>query len=210
MAHDVACGATSYGPVQRNVDDEVEWILAQGLGKLQTILDAPTYEERYRVINPLIWNNLFFGNAWLNKALHQPLRWDNGHLLFAMTEQDWDMYVRSPFFKEPDSMAWNSWKVLHDQFSADHFVNSRWHLKVRSAGYVFWDWKRVDMHFFKILMAESQFRKLTAREIQQREEAQESRKRRALIFARGGRGYWSFDDDTKVLFPNSTALTKVV
>ncbi len=105
------------------------------------------------------------------------------------------------FFVEPDTGPENAWRWAHNSFSTVSLgqTDGDYH-QVREWGYVMWDQVRLNEGdiFNKPLPEREDDSK---KEAEEQEEMCKSWKRRSFIHLAGGRGWWSWEDESKVLWP---------
>jgi hypothetical protein len=84
-----------------------------------------------------------------------------------------------------------------------YFVNSESLISTREWGYVMWDRSRLDgMGIFEDDWVEREAEPPSEDIIRRREQRLASTQRRGEIYWAGGRGWWSFNDESKVVWPN--------
>jgi len=83
-----------------------------------------------------------------------------------------------------------------------NFVHSESRISLREWGYVMWDRSSLDnCGVFEAEWEQPDAVPSTADEIRRDEQRQASLDRRGKIYRMGGRGWWSFEDESKIVWP---------
>ncbi|MCJ1434095.1 hypothetical protein MMC27_003461 [Xylographa pallens] len=199
-AHDIEWGEES---VTYGVDDwhapENSWkqgILSLGLNYLRRLVTAETYEECYQLLAP----NRHGDHYFLNEGLVASNRLDEGDVeLCNYTSEDEQRWIHSPFLDDPDPGPAKAWRWAHEHLPLDCFVHLDDHRKLRERGYVMWDLERLEQWdlfrepWERVPEANVDF-------VQEYEAMIRSFGERSKIWRRGGRGWWSEGDESKVVW----------
>ncbi|KAI0849753.1 hypothetical protein F5Y00DRAFT_268848 [Daldinia vernicosa] len=105
------------------------------------------------------------------------------------------------FFLDEDYGAEQIWRISLESDPSRHFAiydESDW--PYRECGYVFWDQERLRA-LGSLKRAWKPAEQPAHNSTVDQEEMQRSWNERASIYKRGGRGFWSKDDDTQVVWP---------
>ncbi|KAJ2988039.1 hypothetical protein NUW58_g4185 [Xylaria curta] len=203
VEHDIAWGAYNVEFGDRIDAPYTQNVLSLGLKKLYQITRAETYDDRERVLcsgySPRA--TYFF--------LYEGLRYANEQhddfWLDDLTPENELLYVKQPFFADPDSGPADVWRWAHYEESWQTWVYQANRDNLRRWGYVMWDRSRLEaIGVFQEPWEEtdegnSEESVLEQQEAQrQREYLKSSWEQRQRILSRGGTGWWSWGDESKV------------
>jgi hypothetical protein len=198
--HDIMWGEFNADYADISEPAIVEPILARGLSSIHSIVLADTYEDRYQLFYP---DYVAYASHFLFEALNAANERDDALWLEDYTTDDELARITSPFFPDPDKGPADVWRWAHQEDSWAHFVNSPARRSLREWGYVMLDRSRLDeMSIFSTPWEESEDLPLTADEIRRMVQREESLHRRSEIYRRGGSGWWSFEDESRVVWPS--------
>ncbi|KAK8136767.1 hypothetical protein PG984_004707 [Apiospora sp. TS-2023a] len=207
--HDIAWGASNvdYGTIN---SPSIQRILFSGLDKLHQITQAEAYEKRYGLLydsrtgvcSPLA-RELFLYNGLL-------LANEQTHIIFLkwLTPDDDVLRINHPYFPDPDPGPADAWRWAHQEESWAHWVYQPKRRDLRRWGYVMWDRSRLEaIDLFRESWNLSSYSSGAWEEqphdaAQRRRCLRETWERREWIWKRGGRGWWSWDDESKVIYPD--------
>lgn len=184
-----------------------------GLEKLYQIARAETYDDRERLFcsgyRPLPTYFFLHDRLWYaNEQQHDIF-------LNELTPEDELLYIRQPFFADVDSGPADAWRWAHYGENRQTWVYQENRRDLREWGYVMWDRSRLDaIGIFQEPWedaddtGESFLEKQEAQ--RQRAYLQKSQEQRELVLSRGGTGWWSWGDESKVIWwdgkaPNTSA-----
>jgi hypothetical protein len=200
--YDIAWGANFvYYPVDEHAD-ELQCILSLGLVTLRRILYAETPNEIRQLLDLPYGPHLSYPN--LRGGLKDPT-WDTANALgksvrlYEFPNEEERAWVRPPFFHDPDPGPAAIWRWAHWGDSTETWVCAIDQGYLRYAGYVMWNWSRLDgMGIFKreaddVRVRDQSFP--TAPDMHQSHEA------RLNIYEMGGRGWWKSKDDNNITWP---------
>lgn len=166
---------------------------------------AETYEARYE----LLYSGYHpkFRNFFLYEALNRANRVDDGVYLSEFTPTDERTHIRPSFFDDPDTGSPDIWKWAHQDETWANFVNQDNRKTLREWGYVVWDRARLDESGILQSRWEPPYHndEEAQADIQRRAEMQASWEARSKMYMIGGRGWWSFGDHSKTIWPNTKA-----
>ncbi|KAK7935315.1 hypothetical protein PG985_000810 [Apiospora marii] len=205
--HDVAWGASNveYGEAEA---PSIQRILFSGLENLHQIAEAETYEKRYGLIHhyragrgsPLSTELfLYHGLLGANEQTHIIcLKW--------LMPQDDVLRTKQPCFSDSDPGPADAWRWAHQEESWAHWVYQANRRDLRRWGYVMWDRSRLKViGLFREPWLDPSYSGGATLEQQdaarRRAGLQESWEKREWVWKRGGRGWWSADDESKVIYP---------
>ena len=194
--HDVAWGEfwVEYVDTKAVGSGYIQPLLARGLPHVRRLVSAETYEQRYALL----------GHApdWISEFVHEALLIsndpDDGIRLSEYTNIDELRHITPPFFNDSDAGPEKAWRWAHDRDTCIGFVNSGIRRQIREWGYVFWDNSRLD----KFEALETPWQLPDEDPPVDYTEMRKSHDRRSQIYMAGGRGWWSWEDETKVIWPN--------
>lgn len=207
--HDVAWGASNveYGAAEA---PSIQRILLSGLKKLHQIAQAETYEERQGLLHHYCTSRcsplapelfLYDGLLGANEQTHIiVLKW--------LRPEDDILRIKQPYYWESDPGPADGWRWAHQEESWAHWVYQENRRGLRRWGYVMWDRSRLEaVGLFREPWDESSYSGSAALEQQdaarRRAGLQESWERREWVWKRGGRGWWSGGDESKVIYPEA-------
>lgn len=209
VEHDVRCG-------QMYVDLDIypdrftiaymEPILARGLASICSLQACTSYKSKISIMCPdEPWNSEVFLYHALEAANDSNDRLD----LEDYTPEDEINNITPLYFKDPDPGPEEVWRLIHELSTRANFVNGEaWHLH-REWGYVMWDRTTLEeMGIFEEDWDEDgRALYIEARSMELRVASQ---KRREQIHFSGGRGWWSFDDESKIIWPGGQEPQKCI
>ncbi|KAI2784300.1 hypothetical protein F4815DRAFT_455298 [Daldinia loculata] len=193
--HDVVWGGEYSVDFDANIDDKtIQHLLTLGLERILLIASARSYRDREALLRieemPPKENSVFLSYclAEINKL--NPYEGDGAAILKAPA-----------FFLDEDSGAEQIWKISLEYAPSRHFaIYNELDWPYRECGYVFWDQERLQA-LGALKPAWKPAEQLAYNSTVDMEEMQSSWDERTSIYNRGGRGFWSKDDDTQVVWP---------
>lgn len=204
--HDVAWGAfnVDYGDL---IDSPyIQHVLSLGLEELHRITLASTYEERYRLLNTPSGPPATSG--FLQDALETANNANEDLFLDRLTPEQEALHIKKPFFADPDSGPRDVWLWAHKVESWANWVYQENRRQLRQWGYVMWDKSRLETagvlqepwydptDTLDYLLEEEEA-------VRQRGYMQNSWEKRERIRMKGGSGWWSWGDESKVKWPKN-------
>ncbi|KAK7216576.1 hypothetical protein V2G26_004579 [Clonostachys chloroleuca] len=198
-AHDVTWGNLKIEPALFLSSISFQGVLSQGLVKIHAISTAETYDDRYAQLSS---DHFLARPDFLNRALRLTARSavESTSTLSAFSVEDREEYIRRPFFNDPDTGPSDAWEREHLDELSTAFVYQPHHHHLRELGYVMWDQARIDA------MVPFSAPQRTQNIVGVTQEVSDTRwlaswKKRAAIFSRGGRGWWDFEDESRIVWP---------
>ncbi|KAH6651332.1 hypothetical protein F5144DRAFT_559149 [Chaetomium tenue] len=213
-AHDVKWGYMSIG--WRSVAERNEYkqgYLLRGLEFLYHLDRADTYNKRLEILgdNPPR-TQYMLGNIFRNHGSTNGLRVDYRHFWrqIDVVKRNGKRWIDCNWPSNgPDvhgSGPFRMWRASHEDCWHEDVTFHSDHAWLRRCGYVFWD-------FPQALMTENQLKEFLSRGIRKawldhfrrndgelKRKMRRSRKERAEIYKRGGRGYWSEGDLSQIVW----------
>ncbi|KAF2789047.1 hypothetical protein K505DRAFT_365959 [Melanomma pulvis-pyrius CBS 109.77] len=156
-----------------------------------------------RLLNQL-WATFFLNfSPWENEQLACV----HDHLVQAVYPADERNHTRPPFFNDPDTGPIDVWRWTHQNETWANFVNQDDRKTLREWGFVMWDRARLDESSIFQSRWEPPYPndEESRANIQRRAEMQASWEARSKMYRIGGRGWWSFGDHSKIIWPNGKA-----
>ena len=176
----------------------IQNILSRGLEKLRQLSIAKTYEARYELLKD------HPGSRWpfLYTALTDANSDYDGLYLSDLTLIEDQSRIRPPFFNDPDSGPADIWRWAHPDEPSEDFFNEYDRVPLREWGYLMWDHARLDdFGIFQTRWERSCPSDEKSRAKDQRfAEMRASWDARSKIWLMGGRGWWSPEDPSKVVW----------
>jgi len=183
---------------------DIEPILARGLSSIHSIVLANTYEDRHQLLYPDYPQH---AANLLYEALNAANERDDLTYLEDYTTDDELARIRSPFFQDPDTGPADVWRWAHQEQTCVHFVNTDLRRPLREWAYVMWSRRRLEqMNIFQTPWTEPLELAPTHEEVQRRDQREASLDRRGEIYWRGGRGWWSFEDESRIIWPDGKGI----
>ncbi|KAH0592215.1 hypothetical protein MHUMG1_10071 [Metarhizium humberi] len=209
--HDIAWGAFRVEYDDKIDSPFIQHLLSRGLKKLLSVILAETYLERHRLLYsrgcPPVTDNF----------LHEGLESANGHndnvSLESLSPREEALLFKHSFFRDPDSGPRDAWKWAHLEESRSHWVYVEDRDNIRRWGYVMWDRCRLDSVAIlqkpwedtwistNVLLEEQE----AARQSRERAYMENSWEKREKMYRRGAVGWWSWGDESQVLWPDGVA-----
>jgi hypothetical protein len=181
-----------------------EPILARGLETLHALGLADSYDDRYNILSPKqpkYETSPKRANQFLDQALLSSNDSDDDVLLREYTEVDERAHIHPPFFRDPDLGPSNVWRWAHLDERCCNFVQTTERRQLRKWGYVMWDQSRLDLTSIQRSPFEEPPEEPPSDDQMKREaERSKSLGRRHQIYVKGGRGWWSFEDEAKIVW----------
>ena len=201
--HDVAWGASGIEDAFDLDLQYVQHILSLGLAYLHAVATAETYEERYGLLSDS------FPKGKINEFLHEGLNLANepggGVELSEYDQNDEEDFSRhhAPFVHESDPGPATAWRWAHQHETRATFVYADSQSFLRERGYVLWDLSRLEA--WPVFQQHWEPPDTTAASTDRASYRaalylREKCKRRSQIYKLGGRGWWSPDDESKVVY----------
>ncbi|TGJ83304.1 hypothetical protein E0Z10_g5440 [Xylaria hypoxylon] len=212
--HDIAWGAfgVEYGD---SIDAPyIQDVLSLGLERLRQIVRAETYDDRERLLcSGYSPRPTYF---FLHRGLQDANERHDDIFLDDLTPEDEVLYIKQPLFADPDSGPADVWRWAHYEESWQNWVYQENRHNLRKWGYVMWDRLRLeeigifqqpweytdDSHSRGSLLEQQEAQR-------QRGYLQNSWEQRAQIYRRGGTGWWSWGDESKVRWQGGKASAHV-
>ncbi|KAK2748554.1 hypothetical protein FQN57_000689 [Myotisia sp. PD_48] len=177
--------------------------LASGIEFLHSLIGAKTYKERWMLLNSRRKSRLNFLHEALNLTQH-PSR--------ALLARKYNMefincYSERPCSVDRDRGPYKTWKTAYALSDGRHAM---WfQLRAfRDAAYVMWDDARIerwdDGHGLGVFSSIPPLSNLSS--IKAIEEQRQSFIRRDKLWMEGARGWWSRDDESKVVYNNGSTI----
>lgn len=174
----------------------MQYLLTLGLETLRRISMAEKYEARYRLLDSGYYprSRLFF--------LDSALRYANEEDDSGFTLNDEQTHISRSFFDDPDTGPLHIWRWAHRGETSENFVNQGNRKSLREWGYVMWDQARLDESdiLHSPWIPPSRNLAEDRKEAKRREDMRRSWRIRSDIYNRGGRGWWSFEDGSKIIW----------
>jgi hypothetical protein len=196
--HDVFWGELRVNYSDISDPGDIEPILARGLSSIHSIALAYTYEDRYNLIYP---DYPQYSPDWLFGALNAANDIHDGDWLEDYSD-DQLARITASFFPDSDTGPVEAWVWAHKEESGRQFINTPIRQPLREWGYVMWD--RARLHEWKVFQTPwgpPDDYPPTTEVLECHAERETSLQRRSEIYRSGGRGWWSFEDESKVVWP---------
>ena len=206
--HDVAWGALFVEDAFDLDSGYIQRLLSRGLVYLAAIATAETYDERYQVLyEPYPKSG---PEDFLYKGLGLSNGPDDGVELSEYTEDEEEDFARlhQPFVHESNTGPFQAWRWAHQHETNATFIYADSQRSLREQGYVFWDQSRLEAWpLFQRPWEPPDSSAADNERASHRASLNlwDRTTRRSQIYDHGGRGWWSPDDESKVVYPSGKA-----
>ena len=180
----------------------IQSLLSLGLVRLRQIIDADSYEARHQLLykpHPdFNWDFLY------ETLIGGANRSEDGLYLSDYNEEDEAELARdhAPFFHDTDSGPADAWRWAHQDETRCHFVYSTNQTALRARGYCMWDRARLNgWGEFQEPWVAPIYPHQGNEQMSRKAEMQMSWRRRSEIHLRGGEGWWSAGDESRIVWP---------
>ncbi|KID83271.1 hypothetical protein MGU_09456 [Metarhizium guizhouense ARSEF 977] len=209
--NDIAWGAFRVEYDDRIDSPFIQHVLSRGLKKLYSIILAETYLERHQLLYdrgfpPVTDNFLYEGLQSANEH--------NDHVsLDGWSPENEALLTRRSFFADPDSGPRDAWQWAHREEAWTNWVYQEDRDNLRRWGYVMWDRCRLDS--VGILQVPWEDTRSSTDLLLEEQEAARQRaymenswEKREKMYRSGAVGWWSWGDESQVLWPDGVAPGK--
>ena len=170
--------------------------LSLGLNYLRRLVTAKTYKERYQLLAPNRRSDFYF----LHEGLIASNMVDDDDVeLCEYSSEDERRYIHSPILNDPNPGPAKAWRWAHEHVSRDCFVQYEYHRELRQRGYVMWDLERLE-HWDLFRAPWENASEAKSELVEEYEAMIKSFDTRSEIWHRGGRGWWSEGDESKIVW----------
>ena len=214
--HDIEWGERSipYSNMnERDDNDYTEWCLSFGLEWLHKLVTASTYNERYQMFLPWLSTNCDFMGSMLFRTDTVPLPTlvsidDFGERrLVELSEEDQFKILNTKFANDPDRGPLEAWRWAYQELSVTHLCYRLEQEQLRERGYVMFDfdrlyrWNIFSTSFDTQAAYKDWWKRRRETDNGLYERMIRSWGERSKIWLRGGRGWWSEGDESKLIWP---------
>ncbi|KAK2753764.1 hypothetical protein FQN55_000127 [Onygenales sp. PD_40] len=203
--HDIEWGElpVPFGDVSE-YEPRLNYILSMGLAFLRQVIAASTYEARHRLLADIHDSHYFF----LPDAFQEWCNSTRVHYHSTLYEYNEDMkreLIDHPVLTDPDGGPRQMWSYIHTFKYGREFIFCPSHRRLRLGGYVMWDVVRLlvelGLGYLQVSQLENDVPDDPIIPKYSQAEIQYSYDRRAEIWLKGGSGWWSKDDESKIVWP---------
>jgi hypothetical protein len=179
--------------------------LSRGLTYLFQLANAGSYEKRHKLLGIPKFRKTFLYDVFTDFLGRRDPTVDYT-LLSDYDDEKMKKLVHSAAIIDPDPGPAEVWRLTHLDKSCDQFVMAFYpgHRSLRERGYVMWDHERLANWGLLKIPWQAQ-PEAHAEWERARKRMQWSQNRRSKIWRRGGRGWWSANDESKVIYKQSTS-----
>jgi len=179
-----------------------EHYLSLGLAYLHQAVTAATYDERYKLITSNMGNDEFF----LFEGLKRQGDDDAFELSDFGTEEE-DKYLKKHLAVDDDSGPFEAWRWAYADSSRECLYFGDEQRKLRRSAYVMWDLARLSQQgILRTEWVPDPGPVVDPEEYNRRaKEMKESFDERLKVYGRGGLGWWSPGDESKVRWRQQVA-----
>ncbi|KAK1985820.1 hypothetical protein LZ30DRAFT_707208 [Colletotrichum cereale] len=201
VAHDVNFGEFSIDYLTDGEENNYRQLwLSQGIDVFHRLTCETSYDKKKELL-PLYSTT---GDTNLPSALYDVLgnRAEVDTLLGAHTEEDiLSVMPEHKNEEDADRGPHESWYAAHIGIPLTGWLMLQDNGWLRDRAYVFWDWDRIERHHLLEVFQSSSDISRPGYSDQEWQEMQESFDERSLIWQKGGSGYWSKGDVSRVEWP---------
>lgn len=193
--HDVLWGKHNIG----FSPNHKEHYVSLGLAWLHKLAIASTYDERYQLLAPETGEQ---DPDFMTKTIAGAHDEVSSIQLPEVTEHTILNYVRPSFSYEPDRGPFTAWWWAYKEEFDYHMYASLDLKTLRSTGFIMFDYDRIQRRdLLEILfLPYIGLQEENDARVRRRQKMYRSRCKRSEIYDRGGRGYWSEDDESKLIW----------
>ncbi|KAM0167930.1 hypothetical protein ACHAPF_011502 [Botrytis cinerea] len=200
--HDVEWGEYMMNYASFDDPENMEPLIARGLFAVRNMVEAKGYKEirkSYYQDYPEYSSNLL--DHGLRNSAHGS--GDEWHWLEGYSKEEEDKFIKNPvWYDDEDKGPELVWRWAHQSCGSVDFVLCDKHRFEREWGYVMWDYSRI----LELGVTESEWERTDDAENNKGSRpSRESMDRREKIYRTGGRGWWSAEDESKVVWPDGCA-----
>lgn len=163
---------------------------------MRQVQAATSYEEHRRLLK----------NYPVPDYVILPLVWDiegDDISISEYTEEQKKALVNHSATNDPDPGPYNAWLWAHTNSENHQFFFSEPHELLRRKGYVMWDYSRLVDEWDLFSKPFESVENNTCASAYSEKDIEYSYAQRSDIFYRGGSGWWSKDDESKIVWQNS-------
>ncbi|KAI1109804.1 hypothetical protein F5Y14DRAFT_390502 [Nemania sp. NC0429] len=199
--HDVGWGASNVSYEASPDSFHLQYILSLGIEKLCDIVNAETYEERYRVLDAT--NGPSSTVSFLYQGFETANNSNPDVWLEDLTPEIENLYIRRPYFNDPDPGPADAWRWAHLELSCVNWVYHGDRDQLRRWGYVMWDRSRLE----EVGVFQGPWEDMVSPEDSLLERQELGRQRaymenswgpRERISRDGGSGWWAWGDESQI------------
>ncbi|KAL8829194.1 MAG: hypothetical protein Q9191_002145 [Dirinaria sp. TL-2023a] len=177
-----------------------EHCLSLGLAWLRRLAMADTYDKRYQLLAPETGEH----DPGLFTSIYENFDYGNFDIkLHDLTEGTVHQHIEPPFISDPDPGPFTAWFWAYQSESAAQTYAISDKLPLRRQGYVMIDYDRLQKRYSLEIPFEP-VSNVVAKSLSvsdgNRKKVEESYSKRSDIYDAGGRGYWSEDGDSKLIW----------
>lgn len=186
-----------------NEPNHKEHYVSLGLAWLHKLAIASTYDERYQLLAPETGQK---DRDFIRDTFAGAQEEVSSSQFPEFTKHNILNYVTPPFIYEADTGPFTAWWWAYGN-EIDYYMYASWELKdLRSTGFIVFDYDRIQRRNLLEFSFDSRtlFHEKKEARIRWRERMDWSCRRRTELYDRGYRGYWSEDDNSKLIWGYSS------
>ncbi|KAK2757966.1 hypothetical protein FQN54_004372 [Arachnomyces sp. PD_36] len=200
--HDIRWGEDriyAYEECCPEAESYTQGTISQGLAYIRRLVTAPTFQERCELLGEFPERDYDFFLEGLRVDYKED---DVRRPLSHYDENQKKALASKSSIEDPDPGPFNAWYWAHARDYRQGFFCEREHMLLRERGYVMWDqWRLLEWNLFGKPFEEEDYPYPVDHLTEERqEEVEESWDIRREIFRNGGRGWWSKDDESKIVW----------
>lgn len=209
--HDVTWGYLRVPYIDRLSMNYAQYLIFEGLEKCYHLSKASTYEQWHALLSSgeerfcePFYTDVFLHRG-LEKAANPPPMYID--LLGELDDEDREVVVGWPFYDDPDRGPVSMWEWVHRDEIPGEFVAGARTAYHRQWAYTFWNLSRLESAGLLSDPSISARGPLDEDDLgeyrtpERLRNLENSQKCRAKVWYKGGSGWWSAEDQTKVVWP---------
>lgn len=179
----------------------LQYVLSLGLEAISDIIKAESYKDRYQLLESKGCPSRIF--SFLCEGLWEVNRWRRGQRPTEDPVPVESAHVLRSLPRELDAGPKQGWFWAHNDPDERRLIYARTRHHDRQWGYVLWDKSRIDAVGLTESASTSPDHSTdryiaVEQDHQQRARMQDSWIEREKVWSSGGRGWWSFEDESRV------------
>ncbi|TGO47290.1 hypothetical protein BCON_0285g00150 [Botryotinia convoluta] len=201
--HDVEWGEYMMEYASFDDPENIEPLIARGLFAIRNMVEAKSYEQ---IRKAYCQNYPEYSSHLLDHGLRNSTNGsgeDEWYWLEDYSKEDDDKFINKPVWcDDNDKGPELVWRWAHQSCNSINFVLCDKHRFEREWGYVMWDYSRI----LELRVMENEWERTDdAENGRGSRPSRESMDRRGIIYRAGGRGWWTAEDESKVVWPDGCA-----
>lgn len=173
--------------------------ISQGIQFVHRFANEPSYDARKEIIEAAFSSPM----TDLYDTMVNLFRDDHGDQvpLAECTDEELARLLPAPCDRDTDKGPYEAWRVAFGYMHGTQWVMMTDHAWLRERAYVLWDMRRLEEYGMLEVIENAPEDSALIEAEKDLEDMQESFVERSRIWNKGGRGYWSKGDTSKIVWP---------